>query len=886
MSDIDSEVPGSAEEPQSEEEELHPPPAEVPEALGDRTAGRDIIDMDADFVGEVNTGSSQKQDQRLTNVIHVYPRQPKEELESQIKEDDETPPAELPPVDVTTELGKLTSSPLELEPDLVNSWRQRLLDDHLLILSSFDNETLRSAGQMLVDSLNSEKRFLNLDGREVELLSPSLDSLLHEKLPWPEHTTIVAVASDLVSQTYVDAIARGWTASLDARQRLRQQKRHLLLLTTPELVPPTEDLAYFLISFVEPRLRARFSEEKAQEWALEIENQRQSGNWEGREKRFWELFDASLRRGTLEQAIRRRVWTGRAEGTSSGPRIGNSEDLTNTALFLATFFPSLPLEDYDSLIRRLLQGRVKKLKSTTFVLTEEGEGGSKENEEERQLTTIWTEEYERVFEKAKLIVLQPTMDTVGTSLRTVRRGPVIDFELPEIRDQVRAEFLGIHYLQLVRLFGAVRELGLLYDPSPPIMEGTLELMQTMAEVDTHRYGEEMLLELLQMGKEKSQGSASFSGSPDRSQATDRGLLFSRIYLLLRAFLKEPTLQEAVHRFLNRLIGDAQHDTALELVKRLRFATGFDQVYWWKQLLARGNEEAKVSTFQEMSAALRTGGSQFPDTLRKVGGWVVQQGEGARSESTERAHQLLYEQFDFSLHRSRFRQPGTWPPEDPLQAALCDLRPANNDLPIIEWLFHPDFATFLQEERSPDEGGGSKWVLRTDQGHYPTLIMWRWILNPVKTWLRIQKDFGKSWTQRFRSLPDKLTSPRADMWFPPSFQALVLADLALSLHGVTHSPTEDAEPVEALASVVSDINEIVNKETQRMLLESYWSAMRLPITELMSSSFVGGTPEEEVKRVIARLEAQDRSLGRLLELFRQQPDTTCPPDVQGETECNP
>lgn len=873
MSEAEPESPESLESelPDSEEDwSGRTAPADESTADSDSrpTAHRDALDINAQTTGDIRTGHSL--------IINMG---------DSSSEDQEAKPVEAEPEDPTIPLDLLMPRPLPLATELVDEWYGRLGEGNLLILGCFDDQALRSAGQLVADRFGGARRYLNLDGKEIESYDPTLDSLLHEKLPWPPHTLVVAAATTLAAQKYIDAIAKGWTTSLAAQQRLRQQERRLLLLTTPDLVPPSEALPYAAVPFLEPHLRAKFPAEKAQEWAQEIERQRLAGNWEGREKRFWELFDASLK-SDLEKAIQRRVWTGRAEGTTRGQRVGTDGELANTALFLAALFPTLPVEDYDDLLRRLLHGRVRRRKIDTFVLTENGEGLPCEIEEEQSLVELWDKSYERVFERCKLVVLPPTPAVSGSPLRSGPRGPIVDFELPELRDQVQAEFLGVHYLLLIRLFIRVRELRLLYDPSPSIMEGTLHLMQTMASVDTDRYGSDMLQELLDQGAAKHRASSTEADTDKRATGADRSLLFSRLYLLIRTFLKEPGLREAVHRFLNELIGKGRHVDALELVKRLRFAAEFDQVFWWKQLLERGAHEAKDRTYKEMSSALRMGGSQFPETLRKVGRWV-EDGEATRSKSTEWANQLLYEQLDQSLHRSRFRRIGVWPPKDPVQVALCDLRLGDSDLRVIDWLFHPGFTDYLQQERGLQQGSEKKSTLRTGPGHYPTLIVWRWILNPVEQSLEVEpKDLADAWKKELVNLPKQLSGLGQPVPMPRSFQTLVLADLALSLHGAHRAEGETEPPDEPLAEVLAATATVVPEPEHCRLLEAYWNAMSHFVEQLLTYPPAERATADDFEQARSRLAAQYQSLGTLQQLFRQAVKNASVADLQGDSSCNP
>jgi hypothetical protein len=804
-------------------------------------------------------------------------------LSASPSEESEQPLIEKAPVDPSVELKRLPEPAVDLDQSLVDTWQQRLSQEHLLILTCYDLEVLLTAGTQVAGRFRCVKRLLDLDidpahtnhsadGQEIQDEDVTLDTLLHKELPWSSPTLVLATATTRGAQQFVDSITRGLSTSMAVRNRLLQQDRLLMLLTTPEMIPAASyNLPSFPVPFLEPRLNALFPD-KAAEWAREIEQQRQASYWGDSEKRFWELFDTYRLRGTLKQAIEQRhravERTGQTETGPDKPLICSGADLENTALFLATFFPCLPVENFQDILLKHLGNRTKMVKTTRFVPTEDGEKVVKEEvvEEEQRLADIWCEQYEQIYERCQLVVLPPIRETtVGTTLRSESHGPVIDFELPELREQVRAELFGRHYLTLLQLFTRMREQRVLLDPSPQVMEGALQLLQTMAGVDSHRYGTPVLLEFLDLQTAEPEA--------ESSAVVDPKLVLSRLYLLIRTFLKDPTLKGVVDQFINDLIGKGRHKEALDLVKKLRFATEFDQVYWWKQLLERGNRQAKERTFDEMSAVLLAGGSQLTESLRKIASWLPKQRKeivvpaqigsvvgwqgqwkltaGASSESTVRANSLLLELFVRSIRRSRSRRYGVWPLEDALQNALCDLHKEEGGMPLIEWLFHASFMSSLQ----------------TYLPHFLNLIVWTWVLNPVKQYRRVDTAvLERQWKSSLESIPRTLGIKKEPL-IPPALQALVLADLALSLHDVDCFSDSGTAP-RPLADVVAAVSATVSNSTHRMVRD-YWGAM-MRLTQCLSNTQRSGRATQEgFEWSRTRLTAQYQSLEELLRLFSER-----------------
>ena len=360
---------------------------------------------------------------------------------------------------------------------------------------------------------------------------------------------------------------------------LRGRKLYLLLLAEPGRIATEEMLPSRQVPFIEPMLKASGFREQAMEWSEIIESQRREGFWSEHPADLLRQLDELIETGGLASAIESPPRRSIAENH----QIAAGDDLHNAALFLAAFFPRLPVEEFHVLLDYLLDGKTKAVEKTRYALLPEGEGSIQVEHESVSLASIARQRYEELYQNCGLTVVRASQEMVlSTEHRRFVRGPLIEIEPMERAEQVKRELTNRHFLLFAGFAANLIERRLLLDQSPGVANGTIDLIAEMAATGS-RYGVEYLAGLLVSPKPES------GVNP---------LVLSRVFLVLRKFLEEPRLRNEVNRLLNELIGTARHPEALDLVKRLRFAAGFDHVAWWKQLLARADSNTRTLTLEE------------------------------------------------------------------------------------------------------------------------------------------------------------------------------------------------------------------------------------------------------------------------------------------------
>jgi hypothetical protein len=739
-----------------------------------------------------------------------------------------------------------------LASNLTETWSEALMRQRVLVLDCFDLEILFNAGYSIVRCFKGERRLLTF--QEEEGQEASIDGFLTWKEQWEPPTLVLVEAIGLNGQRFIDSLAgtQGWL--LKAQNRLDQCGAYLLILTTPSHLALIGDgsLSCYHVPYIEPRLHEWFPEQAA-DFSEEIKQQRVLGLWGRGEKEFWERFSSFLKHENLEQEIEKRK---RARldphphrvRPETKPILILGAELDNTVIFVAAFFPNLPVEDYQDVLLRLLGDRLVPMKQPPPPLGEEG-AVNLDRGVSRTLADEWHENYREVCQRCRIQFWRDTAVT-STAFSYSVRGVVVDFDTPDVREQVCDEFLTTHYPTLTRLYGRVLEERLLFHSSSSVVEGTLQFLETMASVNPHRYGSKMLLGLKADAQEASPPEQRVhDGVPNR---IDAKLLLNRLYLLVRILLTRPTLREIVHQFFTDLINQARHEDLLELVRRLRFAAGFDQVYWWKQLLDRGEYGAKERTSEAMFAVLQSGGNQLQETLLAIRKWLPESGQEAKSESSRRGNRLLMELFEESMFRPKsLTQPS--PLRDGLKSALCETEPSDAaNSSILGWLFHESFIRQMQEHRS----------------RHLNMVVWKWVLiTSVKRYLHADpNNIASRWFGRFKNLP--LNSfpflPQAPSAL--AFQALVLGDLASTINdGRSNTDVHQGNPLRPIAETVAKL--CTNE--QRLLLESYWGEMMSCLLEVHEAIRPqGGIEDETFRATRTRLEQQYEGAAELKEMFSE------------------
>jgi hypothetical protein len=332
---------------------------------------------------------------------------------------------------------------------------------------------------------------------------------------------------------------------------------------------------------------------------------------------------------------------------------------------------------------------------------------------------------------------------------------------------------------------------------------------------------------------------------------NRGPILARLYLLLREFPDDPVLSAELDRLLNELIGGGRQEEALELVKRLRFAAGFDHIAWWKQLLARSDPATRSETLDEVWSTLHKDRTQLPQTVRRLGGWLPPPDQPVPVRMQPHllcANEILFQVQFKALQQSQFRRCGSWPPEDPLHAALLDLEHRDEELPLLEWMFHPGVLA------------GQK-LFEVDDDALPKVLVWWWLIPPPD--LEGGSELGSPrWLEALFERPEDARA----LVSPACLHAFVLADLALEVEQVEDAAAR-ASALDSLRRAVSAAKDLATARGLQQDLLACWSRLQDFASRVLDFGDEAGIQPEQRQRMAPRLRVQFRALKTLLTMFR-------------------
>ena len=167
------------------------------------------------------------------------------------------------------------------------------------------------------------------------------------------------------------------------------------------------------------------------------------------------------------------------------------------------------------------------------------------------------------------------------------------------------------------------------------------------------------------------------------------LALARVSDVFRRMLESPQLEGMVHSTLEQLINGGYHEDTLLLIKQLQFTPGFDELYWFKQLLHRADSRTRHLTYYYLYSYLRRMGSGVYEGLKKIEAWLPPAERHTYSQFDYFVLRLLIQYCVESVERFNAKHYGNWPSRYPLFAAIKDLEIANECTSLLaKWLLHP------------------------------------------------------------------------------------------------------------------------------------------------------------------------------------------------------
>jgi hypothetical protein len=387
--------------------------------------------------------------------------------------------------------------------------------------------------------------------------------------------------------------------------------------------------------------------------------------------------------------------------------------LKTTILYVSTFFPKLSSRDFERIVLFLLKEQKVTVTITSKTTTEKGEVQLIEASEEKELSQVWQYNLEQRDQILGECCLKAVRLEDGIK--------IIDFYLYYLREDLKTYFEEEHPLFLEENFK--RSKFLLFDSASRVTINAIDLSVEMANSNPDAYGQSRLcsiveylkildladelanqkeseinstqwLQFLMLGLEAEQREElrlfdQFLKSVAKKQR--RQFVFLRLSVLVSQMLAYPQIKDEVESFLDWAIREQHQDAVLEIIKPLQKLQNFNQLYWIKQLLDRGNGELREKAYIFLSSRLEQSTNLLYDRLEYIKNWLPAPDRPANrySPSNEYALRLLFEYAFEKLSELELKDYGNYPSKyllfEPLDGSLDD----DSKLRLlVEWIFNP------------------------------------------------------------------------------------------------------------------------------------------------------------------------------------------------------
>jgi len=564
--------------------------------------------------------------------------------------------------ELTTELPRLEGQHPFTGPEL-DEWARKVRTERVLLIGCVDAAVARSAAQALVDRLRLQRgpaRLLSFDDQGGSDLT--VRAFIQIPVSSRSNESVVVVdAYHPHAQTFLDSLEpKGSWSAPDLRDRLSLRKL-LLLVCRPSHVAAAsrgavDPLPSWTVPFLDYLLRPAFGE-RAEQLGERLKSQRASGRWSREEREFYRQVKSCLDEQRLEMVISAGGFpTG---GTVDDLAMPADKPVHQAALYVASHFPGLSAADFGRVMRAVLGDETTTVVANVTQVAADGTSKAGEVQKEKALIELWTERADRILSECRIVSrLDPNV------------GRVLEFADAIRRTQVLQALQNDHSFYLHAKFNAISQ-KLFFDPSEVIAGYVAQLTAEMMATDTGTYTAHWLLALRQ-------GPGGWSS-----------VQIARLARVLRLLFAASATRGQAAAVLDMLIVEQTHDAIGGLLRSLMFAPNFDPLYWIKQVMDRGNEEARGYAYRFLCDEV-VGRSEVYPLLQAIAEWLppVDTEPERYPPSAKLALQFLLDYITYAIAEFEPADYGAWPSPYPLFATsdTATIR-AEIDL-VMRWMFHP------------------------------------------------------------------------------------------------------------------------------------------------------------------------------------------------------
>ena len=502
--------------------------------------------------------------------------------------------------------------PFEIQPREVKAWVEALLAKRVIVVQGWDTQVLFAAEHAIAGNVPFNKDFVRCciyrspssvlnkrskNGRqnvpEANDAFPDFHTLLDPRFGAQPRLFIVRAYPSLAARILTDSLPWNVSEFNDVTQQLVQGDRYVLILTTPSLIDMTHDrseleLFRHVADFIYPRLtkvdpnrpelpdRLRM-QYKLGYWTQEV--QKNSTLDEAfyrqvvddiRSNKIIELIDKCQsiippedappidgkdpRHVFAMEAARIREFN-RQCGWPPPDRI-----LEQTALFVVGHMEGLPAEDFDRIVRLLVQSNTRRVALPVRMLKKQAAKTTVRVFENMELAEIWSRRRHRL------------MKELGLRTQVVNGRPAIHGDAPGDDYLIRQAFGNKYPFTYTDLWRRCMSLGILFDVSEDVAQKWTMALMKRIDLEPEGFGQSFLVELLLSEAALGQFEGDLGERLEALSETDQLLwVMRRVGSLLSQLLVGGKL-DAVVQGLDQLISLRAPDAVLRLVRRLSNAT--------------------------------------------------------------------------------------------------------------------------------------------------------------------------------------------------------------------------------------------------------------------------------------------------------------------------
>ncbi|MFN6468926.1 MAG: hypothetical protein RMY36_004510 [Nostoc sp. SerVER01] len=323
------------------------------------------------------------------------------------------------------------------------------------------------------------------------------------------------------------------------------------------------------------------------------------------------------------------------------------DEIKNTLLYTVTFFPQLSVEDFDQVVAFFLEVRTKEFISTSEIVDEQGKVQKIEKKEIKKLSELWQNFDNPTYKDELLSQCYIEPQQLPNSFQEV-----IDFT--ENYSYLRDEFIQLFKksgFYLKDKFQKVQHL--IFWRSEKVVANAILIAVNMALSDPNLYGQNFLLGIISglgeyeeqkllhttlnsLASEQSFEQTIFNIKEQQRQSEGfKSLVCERLAALVYKMEENTDLKGISDNFLKQLMKPPinRYDVVLEICKYLRTTSEFNEIYWIKQILARGDAETKDKAYKFLLTLLKQGKYLIYERLKAIEEWLPNPSQNPHNYST-------------------------------------------------------------------------------------------------------------------------------------------------------------------------------------------------------------------------------------------------------------